>query len=77
MSKIRIIVEPVNDGTSVNWLKFEKSDGIKWETADYLNLTTDEKTAILMALKQTANVIENNIKDEINGLHQDSQAALG
>jgi len=67
----------VNDGTSVNWLKFEKSNGIKWETVDYLDLTTDEKTAILTALKQTANVIENNIKDEINGLHQDSQAALG
>jgi hypothetical protein len=68
MSKIRIIVEPVNDGTSVNWLKFEESDGIRWKTADYLNLTIDEKTTILTALKQTANAIENNIKDEINGL---------
>ena len=77
MSKIRIIVEPVNDGTSVNWLKFEESDGIRWKTADYLNLTIDEKTTILTALKQTVNAIENNIKDEINGLHQDSQAALG
>lgn len=77
MSKIRIIVEPVNDGTSVNWLKFEESDGIKWKTADYLNLTIDEKMTILTALKQTANAIENNIKDEINRLHQDSQAALG
>jgi hypothetical protein len=70
-------VEPVDDGTSVNWLKFEKSDGIKWETADYLNLTTDEKMTILTALKQTANAIKNDIKDEINGLHQDSQAAVG
>lgn len=77
MSRIRIIVEPVDDGTSVNWLKFEKSDGIKWETVNYLDLTADEKMTILKALKQTANVIENNIKDEINGLHQDSQAALG
>ena len=67
MSKIRITVEPVNDGTSVNWLKFEKSDGVKWETVNYLDLTTDEKMTILTALKQTANAIENNIKDEING----------
>lgn len=62
MSGIRIIVEPVDDGTSVNWLKFEKSDGIKWETVNYLDLTADEKMTILKALKQTTKVIENNIK---------------
>ena len=77
MSRIRIIVEPVNDGTSVNWLKFEKSDGIEWKTVNYIDLMTDEKMIILKALKQTANAIKNNIKDEINGLPQDSQTTLG
>lgn len=77
MSNIRVIVEPVKDGSTVNWLKFEKSDGAEWNTVNFLDLTDDEKLMISRALKQTANAIDNNIRDGIKGIHQDLPTAQG